>query len=247
MNQFRTLTKQQIEEEELPLINILTDSFYYPSSGFDGGIVKDCNTKAQDLNITSFIYCDYSVGAVAFETNKDSFVGYHVLGSRHVEHSELIPNGWQPVVPPDVSRDEYLQTLKHWKSFCTWTIYERDSTLGNEHGPDRFSLLFIGGEGVATYQALYWSNKITAKALALIQPGTGFGLNWTNFKDQNGALSWVINNNPAGKPNIIYYGGYSNHQDGFNWDGFVEDERKIFPYYHGHGGMVKIFKRETNQ
>jgi hypothetical protein len=25
--------------------------------------------------------------------------------------------------------------------------------------PERFSLLYIGGEGVATYQALYWTHR----------------------------------------------------------------------------------------
>jgi hypothetical protein len=44
------------------------------------------------------------------------------------------------------------------------------------HGPARFSLLFVGGEEVATYQALYWGNKVTATTIAIVQLGTGLAM-----------------------------------------------------------------------
>jgi len=53
------------------------------------------------------------------------------------------------------------------------------------YNPKRFSLLYIGGEGVATYQALYLSNRIKPKIVTVINPGTGFGLNWTDFRERN--------------------------------------------------------------
>ena len=243
MSKFNTITKQQVEEGKFVILDILTDSFYYPSSGFDGGIIKDCNTKAQDLQISSFIYCDYGVGAESFEANKNSFAGYHIFASRHIDQSELTPNRWQQKIPPNLSPNKYSRYREHWQPFCIWTIYERDFNLGSEHGPDKFSLLYVGGEGVATYQALYWTNKITAKALAIIQPGHGFGLNWTDFSDKDGALSWVINNNPAGTPETIYYGGYGNEPAAFNWRGYTDAKRHIFPYYHGYGGMIKIYSK----
>ncbi len=37
---------------------------------------------------------------------------------------------------------------------------------------------------VATHQALFWTNRKSAKALAIIQPGAGFGLKWTDFRDK---------------------------------------------------------------
>jgi hypothetical protein len=238
------ITKEQIEHEELPLAELLQNSLYYPSSGFDGGVVKDCNTLSRNLKIVSFVYCDYASGEEAFRENQERFLGYKVLGSRSVSHAELIPNGWRPNLPPNFDLRDYQRYKDSWKQFITWTVYERVNNRGDEHGPERFSLLYIGGEGVATYQALYWTNNAYATAIAIIQPGTGFGLNWTDFRDRNGALAWVINNNPAGQPNIIYYGGYGSGYTDFNWEGFAEI-RTISPYYRQTGGEVRIRQKEV--
>ena len=48
---------------------------------------------------------------------------------------------------------------------------ERDDDFGEDHGPERFSLLYVRGEGVATFAGLYAANKVSPKALAIIQPG----------------------------------------------------------------------------
>lgn len=222
MNWLENLTKEKIENGNFPLSDVLENSFYYPACGFDGGIVKDCNTMGRDLNIFSFVYCDYDTGEQAFRHKQDSFLGYHVLGSRSVSQSELIPNGWQPQFPPNFNLQDYHRYRYAWKPFINWTVYERDDNRDDSHGRTRFSLLYIGGEGVATYQALYWSNNISPRAIAIIRPGTGFGGNWTDFKDGNGALAWVVNNNPAGQPEFIYIEGNGNGTSGFNWNGYIQ-------------------------
>jgi hypothetical protein len=102
-------------------------------------------------------------------------------------------------------------------------------------------LLYIGGEGVATYQALYWSNKTAPKALAIIQPGTGFGLNWTDFREQGAPLNWVVCNNPAGQqPDILYYGGIGKNYAHFDWDGY--QRFRIIQDYYGEGGEVGVWQ-----
>ncbi|MCF8227153.1 MAG: hypothetical protein K9J30_14850 [Bacteroidales bacterium] len=112
------------------------------------------------------------------------------------------------------------------------------------HGPKRFSLLYLGGEGVASYQALYWTNQMKPKALAIIQPGTGFGLNWTDFRDENRDLGWVVRNNPSGEPDIIYYGGYGSGYNDFAWNGYSET-RIIHHYYNYNNGEVRVFTRQN--
>ena len=238
------ITKQQIEFGEFPLQELLKDSFYYPSCGFDGGIVRDCNTIGRELKIVSFIYCDYATGEQAFREEHNTFLGYSILGSRSVKHSELTPNGWFPQFPRNFNLQYYQRYKDTWQPFINWTVYERNENRGDEHGPKRFSLLYLGGEGVATYQALFWSNKTWPKALAIIQPGTGFGLNWTDFRDRNGALAWVVNNNPAGQPETIYYGGYGQGYDDFEWDNYTE-QRIINPYYHKDRGEVRIWQKQN--
>lgn len=107
-------------------------------------------------------------------------------------------------------------------------------------------MLYIGGEGVATYQALYWANKKTAKAVAIIQPGTGFGFNWTDFRDRKGAFAWVVLQNEYGTPDTIFYGGINEGYDDFNWKDYQFEER-IQPYYSGQqSGEVTIWKRKKS-
>lgn len=245
MSYLDTITKQKIETELLPISEILQDSLYYPSCGFDGGVVKDCNTIGRDFRICNFIYCDYARGIQAFSEMQNTFIGYHILGSRSVRRSELIPAGWIPSIPPNFDLAEYQRYKDEWKPFIHWTVYERDESRVEDHGPKRFSLLYLGGEGVATYQALYWTNKTCPKALAIIQPGNGFGHNWTNFKDKNASLAWVVYNNPAGIPQIIYYGGYCGPYDDFDWSEYAE--LRIINSYYGNriDGEVRVLKKST--
>lgn len=236
------LTVEQIEMAPFPLHDILNNSLYYPSCGLDGGVVKDCNTLNAGLGIVSFIYCDYGVDEEKLMGQINTFRGYRLFASRAVNPMDLIPNGWVPQYPPNFDFERYRQYEAHWQHFIQWFVYERCEEMRDNHGPKRFSLLYCGGEGVATYQALYWTNNACAKALAIIQPGHGFGLNWTNFFDADGKLAWVINNNPNGIPEVIYYGGGGGGYDDFGWEGY-ESVRMISPYYGSVGnqcGMVNV-------
>ena len=243
MSWLENLTQEKIKNGNFPLREVLQNSFYYPSCGFDGGLIKDCNTVGRDSKIVSFVYCDYATGEQAFRQEQNTFLGYHILGSKSVSHSELTPNGWQPQFPPQFNLQDYQRYSDTWKPFINWTVYERDESRDDNHGQKRFSLLYLGGEGVATYQALYWTHKISPRALAIIQPGTGFGLNWTDFRDRNGALAWVIYNNPVGQPELSYYGGYGNSYSDFNWHGYFQS-RIIKPYYN-EGGEVQIWTKQN--
>ncbi len=83
--------------------------------------------------------------------------------------------------------------------------------------------------------------------MAIIQDGSaGFGINWTDFSDRSSALAWVVMNNEFGKPDTIFYGGYSNDYNDFNWEEY-EVYRIISPYYTFSGrrpfGEVTIWER----
>ncbi len=242
MSYLDTLTPEQITRGPLPLKDLLHNSLYYPSSGFDGGVIKDCNTLARNLNIVSFIYCDYAMGEATFKRYQDDFAGYHILATRSLTPRELTPNGWQPQPPPRTDPQRYTRFRDKWQPFAHWTVYERDAHREETHGPKRFSLIYIGGEGVATYQAIYWSNRAAPRALAIIQPGTGFGLNWTDFTKKDGHLAWVVGQNPYGQPDTIYYGGIGDDYSDFDWDHFVEI-RCIRPYYGIHGGETRVWQK----
>lgn len=132
---------------------------------------------------------------------------------------------------------------KFAKSFAHWTVYERLAEFDDNHGPEKFSLVYIGGEGVATYQALYWSNQKSAKILAIIQPGTGFRLNWTDFRRRDKELAWVVMDNKFGSPETIIYGGISSFYKDFSWEEY-EYHSIILSYYgRTHSGEITIWKK----
>ncbi len=242
MNFLDNLSKAQIENGAFPLREILENSLYYPSSGIDGGVIKDCNTLERHKRITSFIFSDYLMGEAALTENQDTFQGYHIIATRSLVKADLAPMGWKPKLPPEFNLQEYQRESDKWKPFSSWIVYERDTDRTDQHGPIRFSLLYIGGEGVATYQALYWTNKIAARALAIIQPGTGFGGNWTDFNSESGPLAWVINTNLAGTPDIIYNGGYGQNYNDFGWKNYKQE--RIISNYYGVSGEVRVYTKK---
>jgi hypothetical protein len=93
------------------------------------------------------------------------------------------------------------------KPFVTWFVFQRDDGLSDEHGAERFSLLFLCAEGVAAFRALYLSNQCFPLGIAIIQPGYSMGNNWTDFTDPTMSLATTILNNPAGKPRVLLDGG----------------------------------------
>jgi hypothetical protein len=137
------------------------------------------------------------------------FRGYVLFDCRDVLERELTPQGWQPI-PPELGRDgdpsRHRDFIK--KPFGIWSVHERMSDYDEEHGPDRFSLLYICADGAAAFQALYHGNRCAPKVLAIIQPGTGFGGNWTDFRDPDQILGRSVLQNPYGKPQYLLYGGW---------------------------------------
>jgi hypothetical protein len=196
---------------KLPLKEILKDSFYYPSSGLDGNPIKSLTG-----NVYSFIYVDYGVTKQKLDSaiEDGGFKGYRLLMSREVAEEELFPDGKASL---ELSRnDGDPQKYRSWMKapFIKWMIFEHnnDDDLDNNDGAEsrveKFSLLYIGAEGVSTFNSLYLSNQLSPLAVAVIQPGHGFGGNWTNYTDTNQVFYKTVFNNPNGIPKYLMYGGW---------------------------------------
>lgn len=186
----------------LSLRAMLDGSVFYAASRFDGTPVRMLGRRA-----ASFVYVDYGVedSHLLAELVAAPFAGYGLLGSRAVCREELVPNGWQPQAPRGAKepRWEFVRT-----PFARWLVFQRRADLGDEHGPARLSLLYVGGDGVATYQALYHGQSVAPLAVCVIQPGHGFGGNWTNFTDRRAAFAEVVmDQRPELRPRLLAYGG----------------------------------------
>ena len=200
------LTPATMENGRFPLQELLRDSLYYPASGFDVDPVEHLGG-----NIISFVYVDYAYTRERFRSELEDpeflGLGYDLLATRVVTERELAPHGWhpEPPTPDDGDPSRYRDWIQ--EPFCDWCIFQRQRDSPYSHGPDRFSLLYLCADGVAAFQALYVTNSVAPKAVAIIQPGTGFGGNWTDFTDPGKIFARSVLQNPGGRPEILLYGG----------------------------------------
>lgn len=217
------------DEVSFDLNNILENSLYYPCCGFDGDPIKYFAG-----NVHSFVYADYGVSKAAFEAEvSKGLLGYHLKHHEDISEQQLAPKGMRIIVYPD---QEEMKSLEFHRSFmkepfAQWVVYERDADLAEAHGPSRISLLFICGDGALTYQTLYLQNGIVPAIMAVIQPGHGFGGNYTNFySDDKLFYKSVIYRDEADfypeyfVTNIIYH-DWLRHK---NLAKRIEGKRKLF-------------------
>jgi hypothetical protein len=178
------ISKETISSIPFPLKEVLEGSLYYPASGVDGSPIRNWQ-----LGVNSFVYVDMSIDECTYVgelLKKGDVRGYKVVAQRNLVADELVPNGYRPNPPASVNPVSIIEAQQGsgasiTNAFAIWSILERDNSLDEQHGPKRFSLLYIRAEGAATYQALYQSNEILPKTVACIRPGVGFGGNYGEF------------------------------------------------------------------
>ena len=200
------LSTESIMDGRFPLREVLRSSLYYPSSGFDGDPVRYLAG-----NILSFIYVDYGYGDEEFmdALSAHGFRGYDLLAVRFVTEEELTPRGWRPTPPNSADGDPPRASRRDQITpFCVWSVFQRHEDAWVGHGPFRFSLLYLCADGVAAFQALYTANSAVPKGVAIIQPGYGFGGNYTDFANPEHIFARSVLGNPSGQPKLLLYGGF---------------------------------------
>lgn len=210
-NWLKNLDPCNLKADSFPLRGVLEQSLYYPSAGFDGRPIQYLGGF-----VHSFIYVDYGIEEreIDNQIQVSGFLGYRRTGRVSLTQQDLTPNGWRPEVPPQFLDD--VQRFRHYsesnfvrRPYATWYIFDRDGNRSEDHGPSRFSLVCLCADGVATYQALYRQNKIAPKVVVVIQPGTGFGGNYTDFRDPNGFFAWnVLDGNGHQRPEFMVCGEF---------------------------------------
>lgn len=224
------LTPESIRHGPLPMRELLDDSLYYPGGGSDGDPVKHLGGL-----VHSFVYVDYSVTEGEFTAGQD-FVGYRILGSRRLTPGDLNAGSWRVVEAPRESDITYPYCLPYITGMtpegtrltphARWNVYERVPKRGDDHGPERFSLLFFCAEGCAAFQALYGSARAKPLVLALILTDRGFGHNWTRFEDPTMLLARTVAR-VSGMPEYLLHFAK------------LECEEACWPAYHG-GTMLEL-------
>ena len=166
---------------------------YYPGSGCDGQPVKFC---ALSRVAHAFVYVDCSYRhlhrqAVNWNTLSrlladpdQGFRGYALAHHEKVTKKNLWPGGWTPHIEKDEARGAVFK-----RPPAHFAVLERQH--GNEeHGPWRLAILFIGGDGIASYDALYCQEDGAPPPFLAVIHDHGFGGSYARF-DRNGLLERI--------------------------------------------------------
>ena len=108
-------------------------------------------------------------------------LGYRITLVRRLTQEELCPDGWSPhVYVSGMRNNSFFDKQPPGGAFAIWAVLERFDTFDDDHGPKRLAILVEGGEGVATYGALFCQDNSYSPYAILLQDH-GFGGNWTRF------------------------------------------------------------------
>ena len=193
---------------------ILSNSVFYPACGDDGLPVKYFNEHFAEYGIDSYVYVDYAMNADRLKGIQNGFRYYHVVEQIDLAEGDLVAPGTDYRKYASVLTDEEIVRQKEVvygmyrssiRPFARLIKYERNDDADKVRGPERFTMLYIGAEGVAAYAALYSTRGIAPKAIAIIAPGTGFGGNYTDFYDPDSALLKLVRQGKS-QPEYIMFG-----------------------------------------
>lgn len=198
------ISREDVEKNPLPFKKILEDSVYYPASGTDGEPVRILNKLSR-----SFIYVDYnySLQRLKDEMINHGFRGYEIFAKRLVKEHEITSTSFRYHEEPNDEdgdpRKPFDNGWVHTPPYALWTIWQRLDGFDEEHGPKRFSLFNLCADGVASFDALYYNWETKPLVMCIIRPGTGYGLNWTDFREPGHIMHRLAMKNPAGKPEYL--------------------------------------------
>jgi len=224
----------------------LDGCFYYPAARFDGHPVKEFAGA-----FWSFFYVDYAVTQPQLrdELAERGFLGYRSVHARDLSARDLAPDGFSgiPVVPiHDHGRrlQRFAAPASDW--FARWFVFERDADRDDSHGPTRFSLVYLCADGVAAYQAMFneSAEELLPGAIAVIQPGSGFGTNYTRFEKPRDLFHRTVAAHPRGAPELLVYGGVADAES-YSDPCWPEYSEHLATYGRDTNGAVQVWRREA--
>lgn len=162
---------------------------YYPGALSDGHPLKLFSASHA---AHFFVYVDYGLSETEFKSglstgSRQMPMGYETLGMYPVGPEELAPAGWTSHLDEsDLRRGSKLRWVTDWMRssgatpYAVLVVFKRTADYGDEHGPERFALLQICADGIATYAALFCQAG-QRPPWALVLQDHGFGGNYDRF------------------------------------------------------------------
>jgi hypothetical protein len=139
---------------------------FYPGPDIDGTPIKSFN-KAHYCHV--YLYADYNVNQVEMQkrfTNNE-FAGYECIHIHEFKVNDLVPKAYKPSFQLNKVQQEALARHARGEKFGFVGIFNRLPSHDSSHGAQRFALIYLGADGIATYDALFASKLYTLEALVL--------------------------------------------------------------------------------
>jgi hypothetical protein len=151
----------------------LASAVFYPASRLDPRPVMELAGK-----FSNFVYVDYSLGAKRVDRALCGplFDGYRIAEIEDVEPELLLEHSWKDL-PPHLRR--VPDRIK--KPFIKIARLKKLRKAGANPGAEEICILFICGEALSIYEALYRRRDLAPGCLAYINPGIYEGGNYLDF------------------------------------------------------------------
>jgi hypothetical protein len=217
---------------------VATPMLFYPGSGADGSPIAFFNQRHA---LHCAVYADYGISLSALKALLDDplsgFRGYEMIVQQELQERDLVPTGWQPHVDMrarfDASRR--LQGALE-QPFGYFVVFQRQEGFGPEHGAERFALLFLGADGIATYDALWCQAERPDPPEIVVIQDHGFGGNYDHFG--HGGLLHKIASEAGALPQHLFVADNSEP-----WDGYVVNDPEISSRGGMHGHLRVLWTR----
>ncbi|MFZ4580903.1 MAG: hypothetical protein ACOYOB_21170 [Myxococcota bacterium] len=156
---------------------------FYPGSGNDGHAVKVFGGAHA---AHAFVMADYLVAESDLlrklaPASLRRFAGYSVAVQQTLREVDVVPGGWRPHVDASDGPDRNPWPLAI-TPFALFVVLEREPAFGDDHGPERLAILFLGADGIATYDAVFCQEQDRfPPPYAVLLQDHGFGANYDRF------------------------------------------------------------------
>lgn len=208
---------------------------YYPGSCFDGHAVK---LFGSSHSAHCFIYLDYGVSQERVKEELAhpiySFRGYGTVGIIQLSIDDLTPSGWHPHISRSTMRPFWDSSFEPYGFLA---VLERDDWLDHRHGPWRLAVLFLGADGIATYDALFCQRDGTLPPFAILLQDHAFGGNYDRFG--HGGLMEDVAIKCNALPQLLFVGEHTGEWMGYyRVDGLTEERGGMYRFQRS------IFQRQ---
>jgi len=131
-----------------------------------------------------FVYADYGIEQTALKQElvdeKYAFRGYSTLSRVPVTETDFTPQGRIPHIRRHRSGSHKFAQKTKARPYGFIEILARKPEFDDTHGAARLAILFLGSDGVVTYDSLFCQDRSPPLYAALIAD-YGFDANYTKF------------------------------------------------------------------